>query len=359
MVNNALKRAERTTCFASQSYNMKKFLGFILAVLMVVVCISAAGCNNTDASNEEALKMGLGIYSVYGKSTNADGETDGSSTVSTTAAVVLLDKDGKVVKCVFDTVDAKVEFTSDGAVVSATEYKTKGEQGNDYGMVAYGGAAKEWYEQVDVLSKMYEGKTLDEIKAMIVDGYKGTDDIIAAGCTIGIADFVKAIEKAFANAVETDATKNDTLSLGFVTKQEKATDATEEKGGSCEVVASICATAVKDGKVVAIKSDSTVAQFAFNLMGEFTTDTNKELSTKRELGSDYNMAAYGQDLNGDGVVKEWFEQADLFDAACLGLSADEIVALSVDGYGVDSLQSSGCTIGISDMSLAANKAAAK
>lgn len=70
------------------------------------------------------------------------------------------------------------------------------------------------------------------------------------------------------------------------------------------------------------------------------------------------MASYGTDLNGDGTVKEWNEQAAAFDEALKGKTADEISALAVDtGYGVESLQTAGCTINVNDMVKAAVKAA--
>ena len=70
------------------------------------------------------------------------------------------------------------------------------------------------------------------------------------------------------------------------------------------------------------------------------------------------MASYGKDLNGDGTVKEWFEQAAAFDAACKGKTAAEISALAVEtGYGVEDLQTAGCTINVSNMIKAAVKAA--
>ena len=69
------------------------------------------------------------------------------------------------------------------------------------------------------------------------------------------------------------------------------------------------------------------------------------------------MAAYGTDLNKDGVVKEWNEQAAAFDAALAGKNADEIAGLEKDGYGSADLQTAGCTIAVSDMVKAAVKAA--
>jgi hypothetical protein len=69
------------------------------------------------------------------------------------------------------------------------------------------------------------------------------------------------------------------------------------------------------------------------------------------------MSKYGQDLNNDGQVKEWFEQAKVFDDALVSLDKAGVTALAVStGYGVKSLQTAGCTINISDMVKAAVKA---
>ncbi len=339
---------------------MKRLISIILATLVVLSCLALVSCDKKenptgDNTPDATLSLGLGIASAYGKATNADGETNGSASVSTTAAAVLLDAENKIVKCVIDTVEGKIEYSEKGELVAVAEYKTKGELGKDYGMSAIG--KTEWNEQVAALCKLAEGKTIDQVKAWLVEGGKGNDEVISAGCTITISDFVTAIEKAVKNAVASNATANDTLSLSFVTKQEKVANATADKSGSCEVVANISAAVVgTDGKTVAIKSDCAATKFAFSAAGVAETDITAAIATKRELGKDYNMAAYGTDLNEDGVVKEWFEQADIFDAACIGKNADEIAALAVDGYGVESVQTAGCTIAISDLVATAIKA---
>ena len=70
------------------------------------------------------------------------------------------------------------------------------------------------------------------------------------------------------------------------------------------------------------------------------------------------MSKHGQDLNGDGEVKEWYAQADAFDAALIGKDAAGVAKLVTDnGYGNKDLQTAGCTIAISDMAKAAEKAA--
>lgn len=339
---------------------MKKILSILLAALMIVTCFTITGCGETKAPT---LKFGMGIHAAYGTSKNADGDMPGSGSVIATAAAVLVDADGKIVKCVIDTADNSVGFTAEGKINPATEYKTKGELGTAYNMAAYGndvngdGVVKEWFEQRDIFCGLVEGKTIDEVKALVVDGYQGTEEVMTAGCTIGVADFAMAIEKAVANAADSAATANDTLKLGIVSTLDKAKDASDEGDGSCEVAITVSAAAVNaDKKAVLVNTDVLAAKFGFTADGNYTTDTTAALSTKGELGAAYNMAAYGTDLNGDGVVKEWFEQADAFDAACAGLTADEIAALVTEGYGVESLQTAGCTIAISDMVAATVKA---
>ena len=104
-------------------------------------------------------------------------------------------------------------------------------------------------------------------------------------------------------------------------------------------------------------TDTLTASFEFDAKGACTAA--EELKTKNELGTAYNMAAYGSDLNGDGIVKEWNEQAAIFSTACVGLDATGISALVSEDYyhGVESLQTAGCTMGVSMLSKAAVKAA--
>lgn len=338
---------------------MKKIFSVFLCIALVLSVLAFAGCNkntdNGDSNNKETLKFGLGVYSVASKATNADGETNGQAQAEITAAAVLVDAEGKIVKCVLDTAQNKVSYTSEGKAIATDSFKTKYELGKDYNMVAYGGAAKEWFEQADAFCAAVVGKTAAEVKALVAEGDKGTDEVINAGCTIMIADFVYAIDAAIANAVASDATADSKLDLGIFTEL-KGTDATAEKEGSSELATTIFAAAVDADKIVAASSDCVQVKFTFNTAGESTYDLTKAIKTKKELGAAYNMSAYGQDLNGDGVVKEWNEQAAIFDAACLGKTVNEVKALmGADSYGTADLQTAGCTISISGLVAAAAK----
>ena len=239
---------------------------------------------------------------------------------------------------------------ADGKAVAATEFKTKYELGKDYNMVAYGGAKKEWFEQADAFEALVAGKTLDEVKALVGEGNKGTDEVVNAGCTIMINEFVAAIEKAYNAAAESNVTAENTLKVTAATEQTCA-DATADKDGSNKVSTTVFAAAVdKDGKVVAASSDCVEVTFTFDTKGVATLDTSKAVVSKKEQGANYGMVAYG------GAKKEWFEQAAAFDAACIGKTADEIAGfVGEDGKGTADIQSAGCTIYVTGFVKAASK----
>ena len=75
-------------------------------------------------------------------------------------------------------------------------------------------------------------------------------------------------------------------------------------------------------------------------------------TSKREAGANYGMVAYGN------ASKEWFEQADAFNALCVGKTASEIAALCAsDNYGTDAVKTAGCTILVNGLTKAAAKIA--
>ena len=325
---------------------MKKLICVLLSVLMLATAVAFVGCDKAPAT----VKMGLGVYTATPTTTDASEDKEGQGKVAITAAVITVDAEGKVVACQLDTADLTVKFTLDGKAVANDGFKTKYEQGKDYNMVTYGGAAKEWFEQADAFEAFVVGKTLDEIKALVAEGNKGNSDVIAAGCTIMIHEFVGAIEKAFANLTDSAATAESALKLGMNVEQTTA-DATEEKDGSNQVETTIFAAAVDaEGKVLVAASDCVQVKFTFNATGASTLDTTKAISSKREAGANYGMVAYG------GATKEWFEQADAFNTLCVGKTATEIKALcAADNYGTDEVKTAGCTILVNGLTKAAAK----
>ena len=267
---------------------MKKFLSIAIAIIMVAGVLFLVGCDkgpedaNTDAPAN--LKFGLGVVASYGDVKDASDEANGEGEVIVDVAAVLVDADGKIVKCVLDCADSKAAFTAEGAAVEAGEFKTKYEMGDSYNMVTYGGAKAEWYTQADSFAKLVEGKTVEEVKALVAEGDKGTADVVNAGCTIMIADFVKSIEAAVKNAADSKATADSTLKLGVVTSQTNK-DASEEANGEIEIATTVVATALDaEGKVIVAKTDVAAAKLAFDAKGVSATDATAAIATKYEQG---------------------------------------------------------------------------
>ena len=322
---------------------MKKFLALSLCIIMIISTL-LVGCDN----KAQTVKFGAGVYSSTPAVTDATIDQNGSGKIDVTVAALTVDADGKIVACALDTTSNTVNFTAEGVAVSG-EFKTKYEFGKDYNMVAYGGATKEWFEQADAFEGVVVGKTLDEVKALVAEGNKGTDEVVSAGCTIMIHEFVGAIEKAY-NAATAEVSADATLKVNMVTDQ-TLTDANEDKDGTNKIAINIFAAAFDaEGKVLAASSDCVEVAFGFTVEGAATLDTTKAVVSKKEQGSAYGMVAYG------GSDKEWNEQAAEFDAACVGKTTAEIAGLKADdGKGVADLQAAGCTIDVTAFVKAATK----
>ncbi|MBO5682746.1 MAG: hypothetical protein J6S10_02085 [Clostridia bacterium] len=331
---------------------MKKVISILLVALMLLGTLALVSCQKPDEDNtpdtpaaEETLKFGFGFV-TSASATDATAEEAGAGSVTTTLAVVLVDKDGKIVKSLLDCADYSVSYNADGTTLANEEFKTKREQGDNYGMSAIG--KTEWYKQADAFSKSAEGKTVAEVKALVAADYKGTADVQAAGCTIYVSDFAKAIEAAVANAVASDATASSTLKLGASTTQ-TPTNATAEADGSNELETTFFAAALdKDGKIVAAKSDCLAVAFTFDATGKSTFDATAELLTKGQLGNNYGMSAAGK--------TEWYKQAAAFDSKCIGKKPSEVASLMGSDYkGTADVQTAGCTIYVSGFVKAATK----
>lgn len=326
---------------------MKKILSLVLCVLMLVSVVSLVGCGGNDDAkdtekNAETLKFGLGVVAASSEIKSASDEADGSAKAAVTVASVLLDKDGKVVKCVVDTAENKVTFTNEGKANDAQTFKTKYDLGEDYGMKK-AGSKKEWFEQADAFSSVVVGKNIDEIKALVTNEGKGNTDVVNAGCTIFVSDFVKAVVAACENAKDSDATADDALKLGIISSQANKADATEEKAGSNGFETNIAASVIdSDKKVVANAIDTVAFKVTFDSKG-ITEVTTGDITSKRQLGENYGMKKAGS-------KKEWFEQADALSTIIVGKTASEIEALvAAEGKGNDDVVAAGCTIAVSDI----------
>ena len=114
--------------------------------------------------------------------------------------------------------------------------------------------------------------------------------------------------------------KAEPLKFGLgVYSTASATDATEDKNGAGKATITAAAVTVdSNGKIVDCILDT--ADFSAQYTEDGKAVANESFQTKREQGDAYNMKAYG------GAALEWYEQAAAFDKACVGKTADEIIA---------------------------------
>ena len=115
-----------------------------------------------------------------------------------------------------------------------------------------------------------------------------------------------------------------------------------------------------DGKIVACRID--VAQNKMAVAGG-AVDVAKTFETKMELGDRYGMAGK-VDNDGDGVMKEWYEQTKAFEAYVVGKTVAEVEAIETkeaNGHQIavdQALLDAGCSMQITDF-IAAVVAACK
>lgn len=171
---------------------MKKILALVLVLALTLGCTAAL-----------ADTYGLGVQTALSSSASATDEKDGTAEADVTICALVVDDEGKIVSCIFDVVQATVGFDAAGQITSdlMAEVLTKQEKGADYGMVVASAIGKEWNEQADALAAYCVGKTLDEAIAGIAEenGHATGADVVS-GCTMGVTDLVKALEKAYAAA---------------------------------------------------------------------------------------------------------------------------------------------------------------
>ncbi len=321
--------------------NFKKLLSLALIGVILLTCASLTSQLVMDLSRNS---IGIGVYE--GVTGTDASDKNGEFEINITACALLVDKEKRVLDCRIDTLQAEPAFTADGKYVTLGELKTKGELGFDYNMVNYG-EAHEWFEHRDAFVSTLIGKNASEISALVTETGKGNDEVVNAGCTISISDFVKAVNLAFeALKAVSNATDDDTLRLG-ITASASGTDATADTNGSVTVdLTAVAASLGKDGKITAAMSDSISVGAEFTNVGK--TLGAKDVVSKRTLREDYGMKANGSKL-------EWYEQADVFDEALVGVGKDGIASLIENGKGNSSITTAGCTIYISDFVKAANK----
>jgi len=226
---------------------MKKIVSIALVLVMAFTLIALTACGGGETTTENpntttTTRFGLGVIYSEGTATDfeaADPEDEGSkdtkgaASATYTACVLTIDQDGKITAAKFDAFEGKVEYDGTGAA-TVSNLTSKYALGEDYGMKAYAGSALEWFEQADAFASKLIGKTESEIAGLMAADYKGSADVVAAGCTIYVSDFVAAAQAAYAVAKTATAIEGEGVAV-TVTSTKEITNATADANGTAVI----------------------------------------------------------------------------------------------------------------------------
>ena len=304
---------------------MKRLFSLILVIALSVVLLS--GCASF-YKNDYALMVGV-VTSQSG------------AEVSNTVAAIVIDKDYRIVSCRIDSIAVKAALTDEGKIDASKTYSSKVDLGDAYGMFnsPWGGSTlAEWDDQVKAFEEYVTGMTKAEVNAIALNGGKATNEVLTAGCTIAVSDFIKAINKAFDGGYMVGFQTKGDITLGV----SALADVADKSAGTASYTADFGAVAIVDGKVIAALIDSKEVTCKYTADGEFAKISDK--GTKNEQGDKYGMVAYGD------AIAEWYEQAQAFADSAKGKSVSELAALSTEGV-------AGCTIYAGGYKMALERAA--
>jgi len=274
-----------------------------------------------------SLKTGLAVVAGIGESKSATAEAAGEGKYDVTLVAVLVDDNGVIRDCRIDGIATSVQFDSTGALVTdiASVPQTKNELGENYGMVAYGGAVAEWDQQAAALASYAVGKTVEELRSGAIDetGRAPAGSDLATSATIYLGGYVAAIEKAVANAVHLGAEAGDTLKLVSVSDFASSAAATAEAEGNAQLYTTAAAVTMQGQTITSCAIDAVQAKVGFDATGTVTTDLTAPVLTKNELGESYGMVAWG------GAIAEWDAQAAAFASYITGKTPAEVAGIAV------------------------------
>lgn len=303
----------------------------------LVLLFSLAACGKKDKNptpsgpaNGDGRSLGLGSVNTLAVEGNE------KTYVKTTVAAVVLDKDGKITECKLDEAEFPVELKS-GALQVAVDLLTKGET-EDYTLTdrdlgAGNTSRNSWDDQVEAFCDYVEGMTGAQVSAIAATD--GKSEVIE-GCDLIITDFIQAVHEATRNAKAKNIGAGDELELAVtVAKSGESTDAKPQFDIDMAAV-----TLGGDDRITACLTDT--AQAKLTVENSLFSHAAGKMDTKRGKGDAYGMK------QASSIKKEWYEQADAFDAYAVGKTAAELSKLSVGDDGkTDAI--SGCTMAISGM----------
>ena len=333
----------------------KRIFVLLLALCMIIALLPACAPVQNEGDNQnppvnagEGAKVGFAVITNAEKSKAATAGEPGLAQTDSTQVAVLTDNDGRIIKCIIDSVQSKINFSGTGEITTdlTARVKSKLELGEEYGLKKASGIGKEWNEQAAALADYVQGKTLDEVRGIAVnDQGAPTGEDLKSSVTVSIGGFIEAIEKAVNNAKATGAGADDKLGLGIVTSIAKSKNAAAGEDGLAQTYSNYAVvTFDKDNKITSCLIDASQININFNATGGLVTDLNAVFKTKQELGEEYGMK------KASGIGKEWSEQANAFAEYVIGKTVDEVkgIAVNEEGRATGAELTGSVTISIAD-----------
>ena len=164
-----------------------------------VDAIEAAAANAKDLGAQAGDKLVLSVIPGLSDSKAASAEGAGTAQLNVDAAAVTFNAQGVITSCYIDSLQAKVNFDTTGAITTdlTAPVKTKNQLGADYGMVAWGGAVAEWDAQAASFAAYVTGKTPADVAGIALNEKTAPADAdLATSVTISVIPFQKLIAKA-------------------------------------------------------------------------------------------------------------------------------------------------------------------
>ena len=309
----------------------------LCALALVAGAVGAlASCDNGNSTGKD-LKIGVGMISAAPEVPYSS--TDGSYELELNFATAAWDSEGKVAASLVDVYQVQLgegvlnKTGKDTYYFGTTdETKTKRDRHDDYGMANIASKG-EWYTQAANLEKWSVGKKSSEMESATMS----TD------VTISTDDLVNAVKESDTHKKDKAVTVDGelTLALGHYISYEYADD-TEETKDHIMTQVNIVALGVL------LKADGTIAQAYLDEIqipltytapasagekgtwalttagkGQVGHDDGQAVSSKKEMGDDYNMVKYSGE---DCKQGEWYVQAAKFEDYLVGKKVSDIKA---------------------------------
>ena len=277
---------------------------------------------------EGTLKTGMALVTGISDSKNATAEENGEGKYDVTMVAVLVDDAGIIRDCIIDGIATSVTFDASGAITSdlTAAPQTKNELGENYGMVAWGGAVAEWDAQAAALASFAVGKTVEELRngAVSESGYAPEGSDLASSATIYLGGYVSAIELAVSRALHLGAQSGDTLKMAAITGIGDSASADAENAGNAQLNVDLTVLTMNGDTITSCVIDSVQAKVAFDAAGTITSPIQETVKTKNELGPDYGMVAWA------GAIAEWNQQAASFASYVTGKTVADVMGIAVN-----------------------------